>query len=83
MPNLAVHPLVKFEEIQVFEGIAERTGNVVDRDTIRGSNAICRSIMELTNRARRLGDGTFYLKQSIWPEGKDKLELAQTWTTMS
>lgn len=74
---------VKFEEIQVFEGVAERTGNTVDRETIRGSNAICRSIMELTNRARRLGDGTFYLKASIWPEGKEKLELAQTWTTMS
>ena len=74
---------MKFDEIQVFEGIAERTGNTVDRDTIRGSNAICRSIMELTNRARRLGDGTFYLKSSIWPADKEKLELAQTWTTMS
>lgn len=67
----------------MFEGVAERTGNVVDRETIRGSAAICRSIMELTNRARRMGDGTFYLKSSLWPEDKEKLELSQTWTTMS
>ena len=72
-----------FDEIRVFEGIAERTGNTVDRKTIRGSAALCRSVMELTRNARRMGDGVFYLPVSMWPEGKTQLPLSETWTTMS
>ena len=73
----------KFDEIRVFEGVAERTGNTVDRETVRGSTALCRSVMELTRRARRMGDGTFYLPTTLWPEGKTQLPLSETWTTMS
>lgn len=72
-----------FDEIRVFEGVAERTGNTVDRQTIRQSNAACRSLAELTRRVRRMGDGTFYLPVSMWPEGVTQLPLAMTWTTMS
>ena len=73
----------KFDEIRVYGGVAERTGTVVDRDTIRGSAAMCRSVMELTRRARRMGDGTFYLPVSLWPEGTTQLPVSETWTTMS
>lgn len=73
----------KFDEIRVFEGVAERTGNTVDRETIRGSSAVCRSVMELTRRARRMGDGTFYLPVTLWPAGKTEIPLSETWTTMS
>jgi len=80
---VAVASSQKFDEIRVFEGIAERTGNIVDRDTIRGSKAMCRSLTELTRRARRMGDGTFYLPVALWPEGKTTLPMSETWTTLS
>ena len=73
----------KFDEIRVFESVAERTGTVVDRDTIRGSPTMCRSLTELTRRVRRMGDGTYYLPVALWPEGKKQLELSETWTPMS
>ncbi|HVS31691.1 MAG TPA: hypothetical protein VMS98_09565 [Thermoanaerobaculia bacterium] len=73
----------EFDEIRVFEGVAERTGQVVDRKTVRGSAAVCRSLTDLTRAARRLGDGYFYLPVMMWPEGVTRLPLAATWTTMS
>ncbi|HEV8660689.1 MAG TPA: hypothetical protein VGS96_18950 [Thermoanaerobaculia bacterium] len=73
----------QFDEIRVYEGIAERTGTKVDRQTVRGSTAACPSVSELTRRVRRMGDGFFYLPVSMWPEGVTSLSLSQTWTTMS
>lgn len=73
----------QFDEIQVYEGVAERTGRTVDRQTVRRSPTACRSLSELTQRARRLGDGLFYLPVSLWPEGVTQLKLSQTWTPMS
>ena len=73
----------QFDEIRVYEGVAERTGTTVDRDTVRRSASMCRSLSELTRRARRLGDGYFYLPISMWPEGVTSIPLSETWTTMS
>jgi hypothetical protein len=73
----------QFDEIRVYEGVAERTGKTVDRKTVRGSAAVCRSLSELTRLVRRLGDGVFYLPVSMWPEGVKELPLSETWTTMS
>lgn len=73
----------QFDEIRVYEGVAERTGNVVNRDTVRGSKAVCRSMTELTRRARRMGDGYFYLPVLMWPEGQTQIPISETWTTMS
>lgn len=73
----------QFDEIRVYEGIAERTGTTVDRQTVRGSAAVCRSLSELTRRVRRLGDGYFYLPVLLWPDGVKEIPLSETWTTMS
>jgi hypothetical protein len=73
----------QFDEIRVYEGIAERTGTIVDRKTVRGSAAVCRSLSELTRLVRRLGDGIFYLPVSMWPEGVTQLPLSETWVTIS
>ena len=72
----------QFDEIRVYEGVAERTGNTVDRKTIRGSKSLCRSLTDLTRTVRRLGDGYFYLPVMMWPEGEKKLMLASTWTVI-
>ncbi len=71
----------QFDEIQVFEGIAERTGTKVDRATIRRSPSFCRSVSDLTRKARRMGDGYFYLSSLLWPENETKLVLHKTWVT--
>jgi hypothetical protein len=72
-----------FDEIRVYEGIAERTGNTVDRTSIRGRQGVCRSLTELTQKSRRLGDGYYYLAASVWPEGETSITLQKTWETMS
>lgn len=73
----------EFDEIRVFEGVAERTGNRLDRATLRGCRSLCRSVSELTRQVRRNGDGLFYLAARAWPEGADRLDLTDAWTPMS
>ena len=70
------------DEIRVYEGIAERTGNVVDRHSLRGRTGVCRGIAELTRKVRRLGDGYYYLPVQVWPEGVTQLPLLEEWTPM-
>lgn len=72
----------QFEEVRVYEGVAERTGNTVDRDTVRGSKAVCQSVSELTRKFRREGDGVFYLASKAWPEDTEKIVLTAKWTPM-
>lgn len=72
-----------FDEIRVYEGIAERTGTTVDRKTVRGSDSVCRSMTELARKVRRMGDGYFYLPVLVWPEGKTTIELSEAWVPMS
>jgi hypothetical protein len=72
----------KFDEIKVFEGVAERTGVTVDRSTARGSKVVCRSLTELSRKVRSQGDGHYYLASSAWPENVTRLVLTETWTPM-
>lgn len=72
-----------FDEVQVYEGVAERTGNTVDRTTLRGSKTVCRSLAELTRKARRMGDGHFYLAGLVWPDDQTRIDLSTTWTTFA
>ena len=72
-----------FDEIRVYEGVAERTGTTVDRKTVRGSESVCRSMTELARKARRMGDGYFYLTVPAWPEGQTRVELSAAWVPMS
>ena len=72
-----------FDEIQVFDGIAERTGMTVDSAGVRGRAAVCRSLRDLGAKCRRLGDGYYYLLSSAWPEGVKSVSLVQTWAPMS
>lgn len=67
----------QFDEIRVFEGVAERTGTTVDRDTVRRSKALCGSLSELTRKSRHMGDGYFYLASLLWPENTTQLVLRE------
>lgn len=73
----------QFDEVNVFEGVAERTGNTVDRKTVRGSKAVCSSVAELARKVRREGDGTYYVSSKAWPEDSERIDLIAKWTPMS
>ncbi len=75
--------MTMLEEINVFEGVAERTGNTVDRKDVRGSKSVCQSVTELARKVRREGDGTFYRAANAWPENTTKLDLITKWVPMS
>ena len=64
-----------YEEVAVFEGVAERTGNRVDRAAVRGRRGVCRSMTALGASARRLGDGYYYLVAAAWPAESEKVDL--------
>jgi hypothetical protein len=72
-----------FDEIHVFDGIAERTGVVVDRATVRGSRAVCRSVTELSAKSRRFGDGHYYLAADAWPADTQSVSLHREWVAIS
>lgn len=72
-----------FDEIRVYEGVAERTGAQVERKNVRGNGGFCRSLTELMRKGRAADDGTFYLPQNLWPPDTEQLELRTTWVVMS
>lgn len=71
-----------FDEVQVFDGVAERTGISVDRAGVRGRRGVCRSVTELCAKSRRLGDGYYYLASTAWPEGESSVSLTREWASL-
>ena len=81
MPVLFLHmeSQASFDEIRVFDGVAERTGTRLDRNGVRGRRSICRSLTDLAAKVRRLGDGYYYLSSSAWPEDQASVNLIKVW----
>ena len=71
-----------FDEVQVFGGVAERTGVSVDRAGVRGHGGVCRSVTELSAKSRRMGDGYYYLASSAWPADTKSVNLTRAWTSI-
>ena len=71
-----------FDEIQVFDGVAERTGVSIDCAAVRGHRGMCRSVTELTAKSRRLGDGFYYLASSAWPADAKTVSLTRAWVSL-
>ncbi|HUP62366.1 MAG TPA: hypothetical protein VNA69_18320 [Thermoanaerobaculia bacterium] len=71
-----------YDEVHVFDGIAERTGTSFDRAGIRGRRGVCRSVTELSAKSRRLGDGYYYLVSAAWPPEQSTVDLNRTWTSL-
>jgi hypothetical protein len=67
-----------FDEVQVFDGVAERTGVSVDRAGVRGHSGVCRSVTELSAKSRRLGDGFYYLASTAWPADAKSVNVRRT-----
>ena len=68
-----------FDEIQVFNGVAERTGVSIDRAGVRGHSGVCRSLSELSSKSRRMGDGYYYLASNVWPTDTTSVNLVKAW----
>jgi hypothetical protein len=73
----------RFDEIQVYAGVAERTGVLFERNDVRHSDACCTSLSVLIRKARASGDGTFYMPVNVWPANTERLELRKQWVVMS
>ncbi|HEX8170953.1 MAG TPA: hypothetical protein VF824_10480 [Thermoanaerobaculia bacterium] len=71
-----------FDEIQVYDGVAERTGVSIDRAGVRGHRGVCRSLTELSAKSRRLGDGYYYLAASAWPVDTRVVQLTRAWAAL-
>ena len=72
-----------FDEIQVFEGIAERIATGVEWSAVRRSRNRCRSFQELIRKARVSGDGIFYLPLNVWPHDLKSTDVRRPWVVLS
>jgi hypothetical protein len=71
-----------FEEIVVYEGVAERTGVHFERNEVRRRDGYCGSLTALFRKARADGDGTFYVPLDRWPADTERLELRKPWVVL-
>jgi hypothetical protein len=71
-------------EINVFQGVGEKTGVLVERSAIRGKKGLCKSMRDLTIKSRVLGDGYYYLPIDLWPTLDEPVIIhKQDWTVIS
>ncbi len=68
-----------FDEIEIFDSVAVRTGNSLPLAALRGRAGLCRSLTELGAKFRRLGDGCYYLAGGAWPGDATAINLSRTW----
>lgn len=70
-------------EINIFQGVAERTGIVVERSAIRGKKGLCKSMRDLAIKSRVLGDGFYYLPVDLWPDSTEPVVVHKhDWTVI-
>lgn len=71
-------------EINVFNGVGETTGVVVERSAIRGRKGLCKSMRDLAIKSRVLGDGYYYLPIDLWPKQDEPVVVNKhDWTVIS
>lgn len=63
------------EEIRVFEGMAERTGEQLELGGLKAHTNGCTSMRDLVRKYRIFGDGHFYLALGNWPAGQPVVSL--------
>jgi hypothetical protein len=70
-------------EINIYQGVAEPTGVVVERSAIRGKKGLCKSMRDLAIKTRVLGDGVYYLPVDLWPKQKEPIVVHKhDWTVI-
>jgi hypothetical protein len=70
-------------EINIYQGLAEPTGVVVERRAIRGKKGLCKSMRDLAIKTRVLGDGVYYLPVDLWPKQTEPIVVHKhDWTVI-
>jgi len=72
-----------YEEVRVYDGVAERTGVQFARSEVRRSSGHCASLSDFLRKARAAGEGTFYMPLGTWPADTQRIELRKPWVVMS
>jgi len=72
-----------FDEIRVYEGVAERTGVRFERKDVRRNGSCCSSLTALARKARAGGDGYFYLPADVWPPDTEQIAMLKKWIVVS
>lgn len=71
-------------EINIYQGVGERTGIVVEKRDVRGRAGLCKSMRELATKSRVLGDGYYYVPVDQWPSEEGPVVInRQDWTVIS
>lgn len=71
-------------EINVFNGVGESTGVLVERSAIRGRKGLCKSMRDLAIKSRVLGDGYYYIPVDLWPKHNEPVVVNKhDWTVIS
>lgn len=71
-------------EINIFDGVGETTGVLVERSAIRGRKGLCKSMRDLAIKSRVLGDGYYYLPVDLWPKADEPVVVNKhDWTVIS
>lgn len=71
-------------EINIYGGVGESTGVVVEKRSLRGRKGLCKSLRDLTTKVRVLGDGFYYIPVDQWPKAEEPVVLHETdWTPMA
>ena len=71
-------------EINIYQGVGEPTGVVVEKKTLRGRKGLCKSLRDLTSKVKTLGDGYYYIPVDQWPDEKGPVTLHEIdWTPMA
>ena len=63
------------EEIRVYDGMAERTGELMELGGLKAHTNGCSSMRDLVLKYRIFGDGLFYLPRGNWPAGERAVSL--------
>jgi hypothetical protein len=63
------------DEIRVFEGMAERTGEMLELRGLKSHPNGCTSMRDLVRKYKILGDGHFYLPVGNWPKDQPSVSL--------
>ena len=70
-----------FDQIRVYEGVAERTDVRFERSEVRRSAGFCTGLRDLARKVRAAGDGYYYLPVDEWPADTEKIDLLKPWVS--
>ncbi|HKR66498.1 MAG TPA: hypothetical protein VJZ00_22415 [Thermoanaerobaculia bacterium] len=63
------------DEVHAYDRVAERTGVVVEIQSLKSHMRACTSLRDLVRKYKLYGDGIFYIPVGHWPEDRRQVVL--------